>query len=78
MNNGTLAKVIALVAEELAVPVGKVNAKSSIDTLPEWDSEAHMGICLAFEERFGVTLDMDTIGEVTSVAALAQVLEQAS
>ncbi len=77
MRDETVAKVVALVAEQLELPAGKVNAKSSIDTLPEWDSEAHMNICLAFEERFGVALDMDTIGEVTSIAALAEVLERA-
>lgn len=77
MKDDAVAKVIALVAEQLELPVGKVNAKSSIDSLPEWDSEAHMNICLAFEERFGVTMDMDTIGDVTSVAALASLLERA-
>ncbi len=77
MSEPTIRKVIALVAETLDVPVSKVNAGSSIETLPEWDSEAHMDICLAFESHFGVALDMDTIGEATSVQALAALLDKA-
>ncbi|HTR83974.1 MAG TPA: acyl carrier protein [Reyranella sp.] len=76
MSEQSLQKVIALVAEVLNVPAVKVNVGSSIETLQEWDSEAHMEICLAFEARFGAPLDMDTIGEVTSVRALADLLDK--
>lgn len=69
-----IAKIITLVAAELDVPPGKVNAKSSIDTIPEWDSMAHLNICLAIQDSFGIQLDMDTIGELTSVAALAKLV----
>lgn len=72
-----IAKIIALVAAELDVPAGKINAKSSIDTIPEWDSMAHLNICLAIQDSFGIQLDMDTIGELTSVAALAKLVDNA-
>jgi len=78
MSDQSLQRVVTLVAETLRISPSKVNGASSIDTLSEWDSEAHMEICLAFEERFGIVLDMDMIGEMTSVAALAKVLDRRS
>lgn len=77
MSDHATTKVIALVAAELDVPPGKINAASSIDTIPEWDSMAHLNICLAIQDRFGIKLDMDTIGELTSVAALAKLVDKA-
>jgi acyl carrier protein len=72
-----VAKIIALVATELDVPPGRINAKSSIDTIPEWDSMAHLNICLAIQDRFGIKLDLEAIGELTSVAALAKLVDEA-
>jgi acyl carrier protein len=69
-------QVIALIAGELGIPARRLNDGSSIDNVPEWDSEAHLNICMAFEERFNVGLDMETIGEVTSVHALAALLDK--
>jgi acyl carrier protein len=77
MSDRSIGKVAALVAETLGVPAARVTAGSSIDNLPEWDSEAHMDICLAFEARFGIALDMDAIGEMTSVQALARLVDEA-
>jgi acyl carrier protein len=78
MSEQAVRRIIALVASELDLPANKVNAGSSIDTLPEWDSMAHLNICLAIQDSFGITLDMDTIGEITSVAALAKLVEKAT
>lgn len=78
MSEQAVRRIIALVASELDLPANKVNAGSSIDTLPEWDSMAHLNICLAIQDSFGITLDMDTIGEITSVAALAKLVEKAA
>jgi acyl carrier protein len=75
MSDRAIAKIIALVAAELNVPPGKINATSSIDTIPEWDSMAHLNICLAIQDSFGIKLDMEAIGELTSVAALAKLVK---
>jgi acyl carrier protein len=77
MSDRAIAKIIALVATELDLAPGKINAASSIDTIPEWDSMAHLNICLAIQDSFGIKLDMDTIGELTSVAALAKLVDKA-
>jgi acyl carrier protein len=76
MSDQAIRKIIALVAAELDVPLGKINAASSIETVQEWDSMAHLNICLAIQDSFGIKLDMEAIGESTSVAALAKLVDK--
>ena len=66
--------VIALIASELKIPEAKLDASSSVDTIPEWDSMGHLNICLAFQDRVGVKLDLEAIGAATSVPALVALL----
>ncbi len=68
------AEVAALVASVLNLPAAEVTADASMETLPQWDSLAQLNICLAFQERFGVAMDMETIASSTSVAKLAALL----
>lgn len=77
MSDQAVRRITALVAAELDLPANKVNSCSSIETIPEWDSMAHLNICLAIQDSFGVKIDMDTIGEATSVAALVRLVEKA-
>lgn len=74
MTEKNTAAVAALVASVLNLPEGTVGADASMESLPKWDSLAHLNICLAFQERFGVVLDMETIASSTSVASLAALL----
>lgn len=71
-KNTTL--VSALVASVIDLPDGAVGDDASMESVPKWDSLAHLNICLAFQERFGVVLDMETIASSTSVARLAALL----
>jgi acyl carrier protein len=75
MTDGKAQAVISLIAAELEIPLTKLDANSSIDTVPQWDSMAHLNICLAFQERFGVTLDLESIAAATSVPALVALLK---
>jgi acyl carrier protein len=68
-NNTAL--VSALVASVLHLPEGAVGADASMENLAQWDSLEHVNICFAFQEQFGVNLDMETIANSTSVAKLA-------
>jgi acyl carrier protein len=71
-TNTTL--ITALIALVLNLPEGSVGADASMETLPSWDSLAQLNICLAFQERFGVVLDMETIAGSTSVSRLSALL----
>ncbi|MFZ1123661.1 MAG: acyl carrier protein [Candidatus Baltobacteraceae bacterium] len=68
------ASVIEIVSSVLKLAPGAVGPDDSVETLPQWDSLAHLNICLRIEERFGIDMDMDVISEATSVAKLAALL----
>jgi acyl carrier protein len=74
MTTTKTALVTALIASVLDLPEGSVNSDASMETLPSWDSLGQLNICLAFQERFGVDLDMQTIASSTSVSQLTALL----
>ncbi len=74
MTTDRTRAVIALIASELEIPEERLDASSSVDTVPEWDSMGHLNICLAFQDCFGVKLDLEAIGAATSVPALVALL----
>lgn len=78
MTAKNTALVAALIASVLELPEGLVGADASMESLPKWDSLAQLKICLAFQERFRVTLDMEAIADATSVAKLAALVPNLS
>lgn len=75
MAKPTVQELISLIAGELEIPEAKLNAQSSSETIPEWDSMAQLNICLAIQDRFGLTLDLEEIATATSVPALLALLK---
>lgn len=71
MQDDRIRAVISLVAEVLGIQKDELGPDSSIENTPSWDSVEHVNICLAFEHRFGVAFDMDTIGAAVSIRSLA-------
>jgi acyl carrier protein len=76
MQDPKIQAVIALVAQTLKIPENDLGPDSSMLNTPLWDSVEHLDICLAFEQRFGTSLDMDAITTATSIRALAALVEQ--
>lgn len=76
MTDDTIKEVIAVVAEVLEIPVDELGFDSSMENIPTWDSFEQMDICLAFEKKFGISLDMQTIATSTNIRALAALVPQ--
>lgn len=47
-----------------------ITAATTRDDCAKWDSLAHLNLMLALEDGFGVTLTVDEMAELTSVAAI--------
>jgi acyl carrier protein len=73
MNQRT-SDVIKLVAGVLKVPPDTIPPNGSMESVEGWDSLAQLTICMQFEERFGVALNMDAIAEATSIPELTALL----
>ena len=69
-----ISLVAQFVAGRLGISEDELGPDLSMDTVPAWDSFEHMDICLAFERKFGIKLDMDNIVQATSIRALAALL----
>lgn len=59
----------------------KVDAKVVVDSLaynsiPQWDSVAHMIVVALIEEKFDVMLDTDDIIDMSSVAKAVEILSK--
>jgi acyl carrier protein len=76
MNSQNTKRVIELVASVLNLPESSIGPEASMENLSNWDSLAQLNICLGFEERFNVALDMETIASSTSVLKLASLLPE--
>jgi acyl carrier protein len=78
MQDAKIEAVIALVAEVLKIPADDLGPESSMTNTPLWDSIEHLDICLAFEKRFGTSLDVAAISTATSIRALAAIMPDAA
>ncbi len=69
-----LLEIQNLVAEALQVPVEMVTPELTMGDVPQWDSFGHMEVMLRLEEKFGLTVDADTISRLTSVGEIHRYL----
>jgi citrate synthase len=69
-------QVTALLAEIFQLPAETIPPDLALGRIPQWDSMGHMGLMLALEERFGVEVNADTIGALTSLPAILNYLTE--
>ena len=70
-------KIIALVEEILQVPAGTVTEHTRMEDVEQWDSLAHVMIIGALDEKLGISVDLEAAIEVTDMAALLALCEEA-
>ncbi|MEJ2688672.1 MAG: acyl carrier protein [Deltaproteobacteria bacterium] len=68
------AKLAGAFAAALDIDVGSVTDDLEYNSIPEWDSVAHMGLVAELERVFQVLLDTDQIIEMSSVAKVKEIL----
>jgi acyl carrier protein len=73
LNEDALKQVMATM---LNVDASTINADSSMDNVPNWDSLRHMNLVLALEEEFKVTIPDEEAGDITSYKLIKLVLEE--
>lgn len=71
MSGDKITAIIGLVASVLDIPETALGAESSMETVAQWGSLAQLTICMAFQHRFGVKMDMQAIAHSSSIAKLA-------
>jgi acyl carrier protein len=61
-----------LVALTFDLPVEAIAPETTQDTCAQWDSLAHLNLMLAVEDAFGLTLSVEEMAAMTSVAAILE------
>ncbi len=69
-------QICALLAGLFQVPAEEIKEDLAFGDLPQWDSMGHMDVMIALEERFGVEINADTIGQLTSIPAICAYLKE--
>lgn len=73
LNENQLKNVMATV---LNIDPAGIDAESSMDTVPSWDSLRHMNLVLALEDEFRVSIPDEDAGNITSYRLIKLVLEE--
>ena len=65
-----------IASDIFGIPVEKITAESSPETIENWDSMQHLNLVLAIEEKFGVQLDPEDIEQMKNIGAVATLVEK--
>lgn len=69
-------QVVAVFARVLGIAADSVSDDLRYNTIPQWDSIAHMSVVAALEEAFGVMIDMDEVIDMSSVGKAREILRK--
>ncbi len=76
MTVSTFEHVRNIASDIFGVPVDKITAESSPETIENWDSMQHLNLVLAVEEKFGVQLEPEDIEKMKNVGEVAALVEK--
>jgi acyl carrier protein len=64
----------AVFSQALSIDSGRITETLTYNSIPEWDSVAHMALIAALEAKFDVMLDTSDIIDMSSVAKAREIL----
>jgi len=70
------AKLATAFADALEIEAATVNDELQYNSIPEWDSVAHMTLIAELEKVFNLMFDTDQIIDMSSVAKAKEILVQ--
>lgn len=76
MNETTLLDVRRLAADVLRRRMDEVPPHATRDTLPGWDSMAHVNLVLALEQHFDVQFRPEEMLEMLSIELVAMLVDE--
>lgn len=69
-------KLRAIFAEALGIPEEQVVDDLRYNSIPEWDSIAHMALVAAIDEAFDIMMDTDDVIDMSSFAKAKEILKK--
>jgi len=69
-------RVQATLVQALQAPDAEVGPDMAFGDIPQWDSMGHMEVMMSLEAEFGIEINADTIGALTSVQLICEYIER--
>ena len=69
-------KLRAIFAEALHIDIDRVTDELTYNSIPEWDSIAHMTLIAEIDDAFDTMLDTDDVLDMSSFAKARQILSK--
>lgn len=69
-----MTRLEALFSNALGLDIEKIHDELAYNSVPEWDSVAHMGLIAQLEDAYDVLLDTDDIIDMSSVGKARVIL----
>lgn len=66
--------LMRLLMSELDLDEGEIGTESAAEDVENWDSLAQLRLCMALEAKFGVTIPLERVPELSSVPAIRSFL----
>jgi acyl carrier protein len=75
LSSTILDQVRGVASDLFSIPVDRIKAESSPETIDTWDSTQHLNFVLALEEKFGLQLSPEEMEQMRTVGEAAKVVE---
>lgn len=69
-----MTRLEVLFSNALGLDIEKIHDELAYNSVPEWDSVAHMGLIAQLEDAYDVLLDTDDIIDMSSVGKAKVIL----
>ncbi|GGN26703.1 acyl carrier protein [Shewanella putrefaciens] len=69
-----MTRLEVLFSNALGLDIEKIHDELACNSVPEWDSVAHMGLIAQLEDAYDVLLDTDDIIDMSSVGKARVIL----
>jgi acyl carrier protein len=76
MNEENTARLAAAFAEALGVDISTISDDLTYNSIPEWDSVAHMALVAAIEEAFDIMIDTEDVIDMSSFAKAKDIVKK--
>jgi acyl carrier protein len=76
MSATILDRVRQTAADVFDLDIADVTADSSPETIPSWDSQAHLVFVVALESEFGVRFNAALAADMLNIGVTASIVEQ--
>ncbi|MFQ5671491.1 MAG: acyl carrier protein [Nitrospinales bacterium] len=67
-------KLRTILAQAIDVDAEELTDESSPDTMPEWDSFAHLNMVASIEQEYGISLTLEEVIEMQSLPKIKEVI----